>query len=57
VEEALNLMESSKVIGLVFNGDDQPISTYNVGYARQPEHEGGWWGRAAKTMSVRRAAH
>jgi capsular exopolysaccharide synthesis family protein len=56
VEEALNLMESSKVIGLVFNADDQPISTYNAGYARRPEHERAWWGRAAKTMSVRRAA-
>jgi protein-tyrosine kinase len=57
VEEALNLMESSKVIGLVFNGDDQPISTYNAAYARRLEHGRAWWGRAAKTMSVRRTAH
>lgn len=31
VEEALNSMEPAKVIGLIFNGDDRPLSGYYYG--------------------------
>ena len=31
VEEALNAMEPAKVIGLIFNGDDRPLSNYYYG--------------------------
>jgi protein-tyrosine kinase len=34
LEEALNIVEPAKVLGIVFNGDDQPISDYyNYSYA------------------------
>lgn len=32
--EALNLLEASKVLGVVFNGDEQPLSPYYGYYAR-----------------------
>src|SRR5262249_33673866 len=32
LEEALNVTEAAKVIGLVFNGDDRPLSGYPYGY-------------------------
>src|SRR5262249_26788321 len=32
LEEALSVMEAAKVIGLVFNGDDRPLSGYPYGY-------------------------
>src|SRR5262249_36242996 len=32
LEEALNVTEPAKVIGLVFNGDDRPLSGYSYGY-------------------------
>jgi protein-tyrosine kinase len=56
LEEALNVMEPSKVIGLVFNADDHPLSTYQAAYNRAPSADHAWWGRAARTMSVRRTS-
>jgi len=46
VEEALDLMEPAKVIGLVFNNDDRPLSGYYYHYAAytRPTDKGraGW---------------
>jgi len=42
VEDALNLMDPTKLIGIVFNGDDRPLSGYYgyyssyYGYGRRP---------------------
>lgn len=52
VEEALNLLDPAKVIGLVFNGDDRPLSAYYgsyygyYAYAPHARSSGdGWWRR------------
>lgn len=53
VEEALNLLDPAKVIGLVFNGDNRPLSSYYGSYYgyysanAQSSGDGwtGWWGR------------
>ena len=56
VGEALSLLDPDKVVGLVFNGDDRPLSasSYRYGYvaysAPAPDatngHRPGWWARA-----------
>jgi capsular exopolysaccharide synthesis family protein len=41
LEEALNIVDPAKVIGLVFNGDDVPLSRYyNYSYASGRSHNG-----------------
>jgi len=48
IEEALNLMEPSKVIGIVFNGDDRPLSGYYGYYYSSGYHRrGGRRGRGS----------
>jgi protein-tyrosine kinase len=45
LEDALNMMDPTKVIGIVFNGDDRPLSGYYghyYGYGRS-NRRGGWW--------------
>lgn len=57
VEEALGVMDQTKIVGLVFNGDDRPLSGYYVGYGRSPDgHRARWWAQALKKLggSVRR---
>ena len=39
--EALRMLDSDKVLGTVFNGDEQPLSPYYGYYARQPRHTEG----------------
>jgi capsular exopolysaccharide synthesis family protein len=52
VAEALNLLEPAKVLGMVFNGDDQPLAPYYGYYSHQhPPSQvsagpSGWWRRA-----------
>jgi len=52
--EALNLLEPAKVLGVVFNGDDQPISPYYgyYGHQHRPSRASArpsvWWRRALK---------
>jgi capsular exopolysaccharide synthesis family protein len=41
VAEALNLLDPSKVIGLVFNGDDRPLARYSSYY--------GYYGKSDRT--------
>ena len=41
VEEALNVIESARMLGLVFNGDDQPPSGYSSGYYAAYHHDQG----------------
>jgi capsular exopolysaccharide synthesis family protein len=54
VEEALNTVEPAKVIGIVFNADDRPLSGYYSGYYGQHRSSNGT--RAGSwTRSVRRA--
>lgn len=48
--EALNLLEPEKVLGVVFNGDEQPLSPY-YGYYGHPHRPSGaprstWWRRS-----------
>jgi Mrp family chromosome partitioning ATPase len=52
--EALSVLEPAKVLGVVFNGDDQPLSPYYgyYGYQHSPSrasaHAVVWWRRALK---------
>jgi capsular exopolysaccharide synthesis family protein len=41
LEEALNVIEPSRMLGLVFNGDDLPVSSYYAGYYGTPEEGAG----------------
>jgi protein-tyrosine kinase len=59
VEEALNLMDPSKLVGLVFNSDDRQNKDYYYYYApgRPGTHQRqSWWRRLAKTLSSRFSA-
>lgn len=54
VEEALSVVDSTKMLGLVFNGDDPLLSIYEsdryAGYHPRTKAPG-WWGRALRKMS------
>jgi len=54
VEEALNLMDPSRLVGLVFNYDDRALSGYYYYYytsGQPPAHHGqNWWRRLATTL-------
>jgi capsular exopolysaccharide synthesis family protein len=54
VEEAVNLLDADKVIGIVFNQDDRPLSGYYgdyYGYAPSSRHDRvGWWARVAEKI-------
>lgn len=56
VEEALSVLDSSKIIGLVFNGDDPLLSIdhsdHYAEYRGQPTKVAGPWGRTFKKMSA-----
>jgi hypothetical protein len=46
LEEALNIVDASKLVGLVFNGDERPFSSYHGYYHASPAATpgSGWWG-------------
>jgi Mrp family chromosome partitioning ATPase len=49
--DALNLMDPAKIIGLVFNGDDRPLSGrygYYSQYYNPDARHASWWRRALK---------
>lgn len=50
VEEALSIMDPAKMVGIVFNSDDRPLSGYSYGYYRPSTNGHGVrrWGRAVK---------
>ena len=55
VEGALDIMDPAKTLGLVFNGDDRPLSGYSSSYysrpyAREPSPEGSLVGRWRSTV-------
>jgi capsular exopolysaccharide synthesis family protein len=56
IEEALDILEPAKVLGLVFNADDHPLSrSYSYNYygtdVAEPSGNGHpWWRRATSTM-------
>lgn len=54
VEDALNLLDPAKVIGVVFNGDRRPLSDrYGYGhyyYTHANDREGGGWWRRMMTL-------
>lgn len=53
VEEALNVMDPSKIVGLVFNRDDRLLSGYYTSSDQSPDsHRTGWWVRAAKKAGI-----
>ena len=56
LEESLNLMEPQKVLGLVFNNDERPRTTYHDYYAGSGRHDTGgaptWWRPFARIRSV-----
>ena len=60
--EALNLIDRSKLIGTVFNGDDQPLRRYSAYYGYSQSVSGprpgtpAWWRRSFKDRSTRKAA-
>ena len=45
VEEALNVTDQVKVIGLVFNGDDHPLPARYYAHPRWGDRAGGWLGQ------------
>jgi Mrp family chromosome partitioning ATPase len=53
VEESLAIVDPGKIIGLLFNGDDQALSgSYSGYYARgssENGHTGGWLARTVRT--------
>ncbi len=54
VEEALNILDPAKLIGLVLNADDRPLSGYYGSYytyARVRHDRGGWLNRAVKSLA------
>src|SRR5262249_55323072 len=52
VEEALNVVEASKLVGVIFNEDDRPLSSYGTGYGYSMDADrAAWWGRAARSVS------
>ena len=46
LEEALNIVDASKLVGLVFNGDERPFSSYHGYYHASAPATAvrGWWG-------------
>ena len=47
LEDALTLMDASKIIGIVFNRGDRPLHGYYKyyhGYDKDRDRRGGWWG-------------
>jgi capsular exopolysaccharide synthesis family protein len=54
VEEALNLMDPEKLVGLVFNFDDQSLKHYPYDYYAPRRHadqlKKGWWSRLLTTL-------
>ena len=48
LEDALNLMDPAKVLGLVFNGDDHTASGYYYGYPSRYSHYHGHGRRSAR---------
>ena len=72
LEEALNVMDPAKLIGLVFNGDDRRRSEYYHGYYYYGSSKGGrrdtgWWrtgnghgsgnGHARPASALNKAVH
>jgi capsular exopolysaccharide synthesis family protein len=55
VDEALGVVDSTKLLGLIFNGDDPLLSVYEsghyAGYHRQRSRASGWWRRTIGKMS------
>jgi capsular exopolysaccharide synthesis family protein len=52
LEETLNLMDPAKIVGLVFNRIDRPLSGYYYAYEQPPDGDrGGWWVRALERVS------
>ncbi len=49
LEEALNVTDPGKIVGLIFNSDDRPISRYSYPYSRSANGNGiERWGRAVQ---------
>ena len=51
VQDALNLLDLSKVIGVVFNGDRRPISSYygfSHYYTHADDRDASWWQRMTR---------
>lgn len=60
LEDALALMETSKPIGIVFNGDDRPLHGYygyyyGYGYYEGRGRHAGWWGNGRVTSALNTA--
>ncbi len=50
VEEALNLMDPSKLVGLVVNYDDRPIQDYDYYYSSHSHQQQSWGRRLLTTL-------
>src|SRR2546426_1251203 len=50
VEEALNLMDPSKLVGLVLNDDDRPIQDYDYYYSSHSHQQQSWGRRLLTTL-------
>jgi Mrp family chromosome partitioning ATPase len=50
LEEALNIMDPAKVVGLVFNGEERPLSGYYGSYAAYHYTNGNGNGRKKRLL-------
>jgi capsular exopolysaccharide synthesis family protein len=54
VAEAMNLLDGTKLLGVVFNGDDRPLAAYYgyYGYSQPSGNRSSWWRRALSMFSA-----
>jgi capsular exopolysaccharide synthesis family protein len=50
--ETLACLDPAKIVGVVFNGDDRPLTGY-YGYYGAPHGGAGWWTRVRETLTGR----
>jgi capsular exopolysaccharide synthesis family protein len=51
--ETLTCLDPAKVVGVVFNGDDRPLTGYYGYYGAALHGRAGWWTRLRETLSGR----
>jgi len=49
--ETLAWLDPAKVVGVVFNGDDRPVTGYYGYYGAAQRERGGWWTRLRETLT------
>ena len=55
LEEALNVTDPTKIVGLVFNGDERPLAGYSNGYGHSTNGSTAGWKFFGRGRSAARA--